>query len=132
MQLAIETDIFVADVAELIQDANSAQDSDDLKRAEQLYLQVLNEDPLNPDANHNLGILYLSVNLSEKALPLLRTALEAHPEFEHFWLSYFHGLVYNRKFAEGRAILAAGKENGLSCNTLTRLEEVLFSALEEA
>jgi len=134
MQLAIktETETFVADVAELIQEANSAQESDDLKRAEQLYFQVLDADPLNPDANHNLGILYLSVNLSKQALPLLRTALEAHPEFEHYWVSYFHGLCYNRQFAEGRAILAAGKENGLSSDTVTRLEEILFNALEEA
>jgi len=134
MQLAIktETETFVADVAELIQEANSAQESDDLKRAEQLYFQVLDADPLNPDANHNLGILYLSVNLSKQALPLLRTALEAHPEFEHYWVSYFHGLCYNRQFSEGRAILAAGKENGLSSDTVTRLEEILFNALEEA
>ena len=134
MQLAIktETETFVADVAELIQEANSAQESDDLKRAEQLYFQVLDADPLNPAANHNLGILYLSVNLSKQALPLLRTALEAHPEFEHYWVSYFHGLCYNRQFSEGRAILAAGKENGLSSDTVTRLEEILFNALEEA
>ena len=134
MQLAIktETETFVADVAELIQEANSAQNSDDLKRSEQLYFQVLDADPLNPDANHNLGILYLSVNLSKQALPLLRTALEAHPEFEHYWVSYFHGLCYNRQFAEGRAILAAGKENGLSSETVLRLEEILFNALEEA
>ena len=134
MQLAIktETETFVADVAELIQEANSAQNSDDLKRAEQLYFQVLDADPLNPDANHNLGILYLSVNLSKQALPLLRTALEAHPEFEHYWVSYFHGLCYNRQFSEGRAILAAGKENGLSSETVLRLEEILFNALEKA
>ena len=134
MQLAIktETETFVADVAELIQEANSAQNSDDLKRAEQLYFQVLDADPLNPDANHNLGILYLSVNLSKQALPLLRTALEAHPEFEHYWVSYFHGLCYNRQFSEGRAIVAAGKENGLSSETVLRLEEILFNALEEA
>ena len=133
MNLAIktETENFVAHVAELIQEANSAQESDDLKRAEQLYFQVLDEDPLNPDANHNLGILYLSVNLSKQALPLLRTALEAHPEFEHFWVSYFHGLCYNRQFSEGRKILAAGKENGLSSDTVARLEEILFNALEE-
>ena len=134
MQLAIktETENFVAHVAELIQEANSAQNSDDLKRAEQLYFQVLDADPLNPDANHNLGILYLSVNLSKQALPLLRTALEAHPEFEHYWVSYFHGLCYNRQFSEGRAIIAAGKENGLSSETVLRLEEILFNALEEA
>ena len=89
---------------------------------------ALDEDPQHPDANHNLGLLYLSVNLSEKALPLLRKALEAHPEFDHFWVSYFHGLVYNKMFAEGQAILEAGTENGLDSDTLAQLQEILATA----
>jgi tetratricopeptide (TPR) repeat protein len=89
---------------------------------------ALDEDPQHPDANHNLGLLYLSVNLSEKALPLLRKALEAHPEFDHFWVSYFHGLVSKKMFAEGQAILEAGTENGLDSNTLAQLQEILAAA----
>jgi hypothetical protein len=68
------------------------------------------------------------VNLSEKALPRLRKALEARPEFDHFWVSYFHGLVYNKMFAEGQAILEAGTENGLDSDTLAQLQEILATA----
>ena len=96
MQNAIRAESFSPDVSELVQEANIAQNADDLRRAEELYLMALDEDPQHPDANHNLGLLYLSVNLSEKALPRLRKALEAHPKFDHFWVSYFHGLVSNK------------------------------------
>ena len=128
MQQAIKTESFAPDVSDLVQEADIAQNADDLRRAEELYLMALDEDPQHPDANHNLGILYLSVNLSEKALPRLRKALEAHPEFDHFWVSYFHGLVYNKMFAEGQEILEAGKENGLDHNTLAQLQEILANA----
>ena len=130
MQHAIKTESFSPDVSDLVQEANIAQNADDLRRAEELYLMALDEDPQHPDANHNLGLLYLSVNLAEKALPLLRKALEAHPEFDHFWVSYFHGLVYNKMFAEGRAILEAGTENGLDSDTLAQLQEILATAPE--
>jgi len=128
MQHAIKIESFAPDVSDLVQEANIAQNADDLRRAEELYLMALDEDPQHPDANHNLGLLYLSVNLSEKALPRLKKALEAHPEFDHFWVSYFHGLVYNKMFAEGQAILEAGHENGLDCDTLSQLQEILATA----
>jgi len=128
MQHAIKTESFAPDVSDLVHEADIAQNADDLQRAEELYLMALDEDPQHPDANHNLGILYLSVNLSEKALPRLRTALEAHPEFDHFWVSYFHGLVYNKMFTEGQEILEAGKENGLDRDTLAQLQEILATA----
>ena len=128
MQHAIKTESFAPDVSDLVQEADIAQNADDLRRAEELYLMALDEDPQHPDANHNLGILYLSVNLSEKALPRLRKALEARPEFDHFWVSYFHGLVYNKMFAEGQEILEAGKENGLDRDTLAQLQEILSKA----
>ena len=98
-----------------------------VQEADRYYTAILKEQPKHPDANHNLGLLYLSVNLSEKALPRLRKALEARPEFDHFWVSYFHGLVYNKMFAEGQAILEAGTENGLDSDTLAQLQQILGS-----
>jgi tetratricopeptide (TPR) repeat protein len=130
MQKAIKTESFSLNVSDLVQEANIAQNADDLRRAEELYLMALDADPQHPDANHNLGLLYLSVNLSEKALPRLKIALGAHPEFVHFWVSYFPGLVYNKMFTEGQAILEAGTENGLGSDTLAQLQEILATAHE--
>ena len=63
-----------------------------LKDAERYYRSILQSDPLHPDANHNLGVLAVSVNKVDAALPLFKTALEANPKIEQFWLSYVDAL----------------------------------------
>ena len=49
--------------------------------------------PLHPDANHNLGVLAVSVNKADVTLPLFKPVLEAKPEIEQFWLSYVDALI---------------------------------------
>jgi hypothetical protein len=49
--------------------------------------------PLQPDDNHNIGVLTVSVNKAEAALPFSKTALEANPKIEQFWLSYIGILI---------------------------------------
>ena len=64
-----------------------------LQEAERLYRAILQSEPSHPDANHNLGVLAVSVNKADTALPLFKTALEANPKIEQFWLSYIDALV---------------------------------------
>ena len=47
--------------------------------AERLYRVILQSQPGHPDANHNLGLLAVSVNNPKVAIPLFKTALEANP-----------------------------------------------------
>ena len=58
---------------------------------------VLEADPAHPDANHNLGVLAVSVNRAELALPLFKTALDANPGIEQFWLSYIDALIKEKQ-----------------------------------
>jgi len=44
--------------------------------------------PLHPDDNQNIGVLAVSVNKAEAALPFFKTVLEANPNIERLWLSY--------------------------------------------
>jgi Tfp pilus assembly protein PilF len=55
-----------------------------LKEAERLYRAILESQPKHADANHNLGVLAVSVNKADTALPLFKTALEANPKIEQF------------------------------------------------
>ena len=41
-----------------------------VEEAERLYRAILQSQPLHPDANHNLGLIAVSVNKVEAALPL--------------------------------------------------------------
>ena len=55
-----------------------------LKEAENIYRSILQSQPNHPDANHNLGLIAISVNQIEAALPLFKTALDANPNVENF------------------------------------------------
>ena len=47
-----------------------------LQDAERFYQAVLKVDPKNADANHNLGVLALSINKAGAAIPLFKNALD--------------------------------------------------------
>ena len=58
-----------------------------LQEAERLCSGILGSQPSHPDANHNLGLLAVSFDKVEIAVPLFKTALESNPKIEQFWLS---------------------------------------------
>ena len=70
MQLTIE---------QALQQAIEAHKAGKLHNAEGLYRFILAAQPKHPDANHNLGVLAVSLEKTELALPLFKTALEANP-----------------------------------------------------
>jgi predicted Zn-dependent protease len=80
-------------IKQALQQGIAAHAEGKLKEAERLYRTILQSQPLHPDANHNLGVLAVSVNKADAALPLFKTALEANPKIEHFWLSYIEALI---------------------------------------
>ena len=112
----------------ILQQAIAAHQLSDLNLAESLYLSILKTDAQHPDANHNLGLLYISVEQPADALPLLRRALEGHPQSEQFWVTYFKALSSAGKTSEARAILEAGTKNNLQPEIIARLETVLIGA----
>ena len=65
--------------------------------AEGLYRTVLEFYPQHPDANHNLGLIALSVNNIEAALPFFKNALKSDPKKEQFWVSYIEALLSVRQ-----------------------------------
>ena len=68
--------------------------------AERLYRAILQSQPTHPDANHNLGVLAISVNKIDAALQFFKTALEANPKTEQFWLSYVNALIKDKQFSQ--------------------------------
>ena len=49
-----------------------------LQDAEHLYRTILQSQLKHPHANHDLGLLAVSVSKADKALPLFKIALEAN------------------------------------------------------
>jgi len=100
-----------------------------LQDAENLYRAILQEQPNHPDANHNLGVMAVSLNKTEAALPLLKIALEANPSQGQFWLSYVDALIKEKQFDNAKNVLAQGKKRGLAEEKVAALKAQLTASL---
>ena len=116
-------------IEQALQQAVEAHKAGKLKDAEALYRAILQAQPKHPDANHNLGVLAVSLNKSELALPLFKTALEANPNQGQFWLSYVDALIKEKQFDNARSVLEQGKKRGLAGEKVDFLEAQLASIL---
>ncbi len=96
-----------------------------LQDAENLYRAILQAQPNQADANHNLGVLIASFNKTEAALPLFKIALEANPNQGQFWLSYIDALMKEKQFDNARSVLEQGKKRGLTGEKVEALESQL-------
>ena len=96
-------------IEQAMQQGVTAHKEGKLEEAEQLYRAILQSQPKHPDANHNLGILAVSVNKADEALLLFKSALEANPKIEQFWLSYIDALIKDKQFDNAKAVLKQGK-----------------------
>jgi tetratricopeptide (TPR) repeat protein/2-polyprenyl-3-methyl-5-hydroxy-6-metoxy-1,4-benzoquinol methylase len=100
-----------------------------LQDAEALYRAILQTEPNHPDANHNLGVMAVSLNKTEAALPLFKIALEANPSQGQFWLSYVDALIKTNQLDNARNVLEQGKKRGLTGEKVGVLETQLKSIL---
>ena len=112
-------------IEQALQQGIAAHKEGKLQDAERLYRAILQSQPLHQDANHNLGVLAVSVNKVDAALPLFKTALEANPKIEQFWLSYIDSLIKTEKDDDAREALADAQQAGVTAAKLQILEEQL-------
>ena len=112
-------------VDQALQRGVAAHKKGKLQDAERLYRAILQSQPLHPDANHNLGLLAVSVNKAHAALPLFKTALEANPKIEQFWLSYLDALIREKQFDNAKEVLEQAKNQGVAGEKINVLETQL-------
>ena len=112
-------------IEQALQQGVAAHREGKLQEAERLYRAILQSQPAHPDANHNLGVLAVSVNKAEAALPLFKTALEANPKIEQFWLSYIDALVKEKQFENAKQVFEQAKIQGVAEEKLNILEAQL-------
>ena len=107
----------------VLQNAVAAHKNGRLEEAEQLYKTILYSQPAHPDASHNLGILAVSAKKVDLALPLFKTALEANPKIEQFWVSYIDALIKDNQIKNAKRTIIKAKKKGFDAKKL----KVLFS-----
>ena len=123
-------------IEQALQRGVAAHKEGKLQDAERLYRAILQSQPTHPDANHNLGVLTVSVNKTEAALPFFKAALEANPKIDHFWLSYIDALIKEKQFDNAKQVLERAKKRNVDQKQLSvveiRLREtVQISPLQE-
>ena len=114
-------------IKQALQQGLEAHKEGKLQDAERHYRAILQSQPLHPDANHNLGVLAVSINKAEAALPLLKIALDANPEVEQFWLSYIDALIKEKQFDNAKKFLGQAKNQGVAGDRLGILATQLTS-----
>jgi tetratricopeptide (TPR) repeat protein len=118
-------------VEQILQQGIAAHKEGKLQEAENLYRTILQTQPTNPYANHNLGVLAVSMNKPEVALPFLESALEVNPNIEQFWISYIDALIKVNQFDIGRQALEKAKKAGFDGEKLNALEVLLIRKIQE-
>ena len=117
-------------IDQALQQGIAAHKEGKLQEAERLYRAILQSQPQHADANHNLGVLAVSVNKTEAALPLFKTALEANPKIEQFWLSYIDALIKEKQFANAKQVLEQARKQGVDGGRLDSLAAQLSPSVE--
>lgn len=62
-----------------LQDGIAAHQNGDLETAQDIYLDILKENPDNPDGLHFLGLLHFDAGRQDSAIALIQTSLEKDP-----------------------------------------------------
>ena len=112
-------------IEQALQQGVAAHKEGKLEDAERLYRAILQSQPAHPDANHNLGVLAVSVNKAHTALPLFKAALDANPKIEQFWLSYIDALIKEQYFENAKQVFEQAKTQGVAAEKLNVLETQL-------
>ena len=117
-------------IEQALQQGIAAHKEGKLEEAERLYRAILQSRPSHPDANHNLGVLAVSVNKIGEALPFFKTALEANPQVEQFWLSYADALIKEQQYEAAKQVIADGQKQGFTGENLNALGTQLAQAAD--
>ena len=108
-----------------LQKGIEAHKAGQIEEAKRLYTSIINVQPRHPDANHNLGVLAISIGKTKQALPFFKTALESKPSDAQFWLSCIDVLIKLREWNDAKALLDQARGIGIKGEDLDRLETVM-------
>lgn len=109
--------------------AVKAQSAGKNAEAERIYISILQAQPNNCDANHNLGILRSNAGKHDEALELFKNAVSHKPTVAQFWYSYVNGLVKAEMFFEAQEVLQHAFDRGANSSEFSALKIEIDSKL---
>ena len=109
----------------ILDDAIEAHQKKNFIKATQLYLELLKENPINPDANHNLGVLTVQTGKPKESLLFLETAIQSNPHVSQYWISLIDALIKLDRNKDALQILMQAKRHGHKDDVLSKIEDYL-------
>jgi len=109
-------------IDQALQQGVAAHKGGRFQEAERLFQAILQTQPTHPKANHNLGVLWLYLNKTDLAIPLLEIAVKTDPSMEQYWITYLTVLIKQRKFQTAKNVFAQGKARGFFGKKVDALE----------
>ena len=91
------------------------------QEADRFYTAILQVQPKHPDANHNMGVLGMSVGQPEQALPFFRIAVESNPNIEQYWVSYISNLIGLGQTDEAKSACDQALKKGIKGDAFNKL-----------
>ena len=95
-------------LAQILEQAVTHHRAGQLPQAAQLYRNVLQAQPGQPDANHNLGVIARQEGQHIASLPYFKAALDSDPTKAQYLQSYTEALVATGQLDEAQRILQSG------------------------
>ena len=112
-------------VDQMLQQGVVAHNAGNPQEAERFYRAILEVQPNHPDANHYLGLIAVSMNQPEVALPLFKRAIDVNPNTGQFWISYIDALIKLNKLADAKAVFDQAESKGVTNDGFEFLEQKL-------
>ena len=105
-----------------LESAISSHESGDLLIAGEKYLEILKAEPNHPDANHNFGLLTVTLGEPSIAIQFLKTAIESNPTVTEYWVSIINTLIEVEDAENAKIALEKAKELGHAGDVFDKLE----------
>lgn len=116
------------EIEELMQAGIAAYQSGDLEQASRVFRLVLDTEPSNPDAHHNLGAVLSAYGDYEAASAMFSAAVKSNPSVSQYWISNVRALITLGKLAPARLLLTQyerqfGEDPSISLDQLNSLKK---------
>jgi tetratricopeptide (TPR) repeat protein len=112
-------------ITEALNQGVSAQRAGHVEEADTYYTAILNKQPYHPDANHNMGILALSLGKVDQALTFLKTALKSNPGVPQYWISYIETLIRLNRIEEAKKTFEEARIKGITKDPFLEIKQKL-------
>ena len=118
-------------INEALKKAVYAYSNGEIQIAKKLLTKIIEIDPKQPDANHNMGVLLVNSNNLEESIPFFKAAVESDYSVVQHWLSYIEAHFKLGQYDNCAALLKIAKSKGCKEKNFEPIEIELNNRLVE-